>query len=278
MDVTKNKLVVDFDPHWPAGIRGTDAGITAETKLVFGRWPVKLSELKPGMRVHVIRYKDSKHPNVPDEVRASWPPIRPNVTGVNLVQMEITFEYAGEHGIALEVTLPLAPDTKPILDGVRSNFSTIPRGKASWLSLSSDKKSVIDVTSFTGAYGVSGRIASHDYKPRVMTVTTGPDKELTLPVADDVQIMVDGEDARFIDVRNHMRVLIRTQRGWQDDHRHRRRHRPGCALPNPSARSDRSSDRGPRGAGGMDRPRPRRARPHFCYNHEDAVLSEKVCV
>jgi hypothetical protein len=77
------------------------------------------------------------------------------------------------------------------------------------LSLSSDKKQVIGVASFTSAYDVSGKIARYDDATRTLSVYTQPDAELVLPVAADAKVMVNGEAAKITDVKKGMRVLIR---------------------------------------------------------------------
>jgi RNA polymerase sigma factor (sigma-70 family) len=206
VDAGKNILIVGYDEA--AGEQ--DAELTPVTKVFFDNRPAALADLKPGMRIHVLWYtKDSK---TPDEVRASWKPLRPEIKAVDAAKRTVTFETEGEHGITLDVTLPLAPDATITLDGAPVRPGDIPLARGSWLSLSADKKSLVGVMSFSKAFDVSGK-GWYDAKRELMTVNSGPDKWLDLPVAADAKVTMDGEEAKITDVTKSLRqgklVLVR---------------------------------------------------------------------
>jgi len=203
VDAARTKLFVDFDR---AAGKGEDAGLTAETTVRFGGKPVPLADLQPGMRVDLVYPKDSE---VPNEVRAYWPRLRPQVTAVNPTKRTVVFRFAGEQGVALDVTLPVAADAVVTLDGLPAGLADVPLGEASWLTLSSDKKSLIGVAAFSRAYDISGEVASYEPATRVLAVYPGPNEIVKLPVAADAKVVLNGEDATLADVKKYMRVLIK---------------------------------------------------------------------
>ncbi len=181
VDAGMNKLFVNYDHS----AKNQDAGITAQTKILFAGKPAKLADLAPGMRVYVIWSQGPLASNDPAEVRAHWRVLLPDVKSVNAAHMEITFETKGEHGIPLEVTLPIAPDMRPTVDGARGLLTDIPHGRATWVSLSSDRKNVIGLSVFTKVFDVTGEVGNTDLAKRKLRVSPGPDQELVLPVAAD---------------------------------------------------------------------------------------------
>ena len=203
MDAGKNILFVGSTK--PPGEQ--DAELTPATKVYFDNRPATLADLKPGMRFVLWYTKDSRTPTR----CASWRLLGPDQIG-GRAKRTVTCETAGEHGITLDVTMPLAADATITLDGAPARPGDIPLGKGSWLSLSPDKKSLIGVMSFTKDFDVSGK-GWYDAKRELMTVNSGPDKWLDLPVAADATVTLDGEDAKITDVTKSLRegklVLVR---------------------------------------------------------------------
>jgi RNA polymerase sigma factor (sigma-70 family) len=203
VDAARVRLLVNFDL---AAGKGEDAGITADTRVLFCGKAVPLADLKPGMRVDLVYYKGS---NVPNEVRASWPRLRPAITAVNAAKRTVGFRFEGEQGVALEATLPLAADAAVTLDGFPTALVNIPPGEATWLTLSSDRQRLIGVAAFSRSYDTSGKVAGYDAATRTLRVRGEADTWVELPVAADAKVVLDGEDAALGDVARHMRVLIR---------------------------------------------------------------------
>jgi RNA polymerase sigma factor (sigma-70 family) len=199
----RTKLFLNFDL---AVGKGQDAGITAKTKVLFGGKAVPLAALKPGMRVALVYYKGS---DVPNEVRACWPRLRPGVTPVNAKKRCVSFRVVGKQGVALDVRLPVAAGAAVTLDGVPARLADLPLGEASWLTLSADKKSLIGVAAFSRAYDISGKVAHWEPATRVLTVHAGPGTWVKLPVAADAKVVLDGEAGTLADVERYMRVLIK---------------------------------------------------------------------
>src|SRR5262249_4163483 len=127
VDAARNQLFMNFDLS--AG-KGHDAGVTANTKVLFGGKPIPLAELKPGMRVELRYYKGSKDR---DEARVYWRRLRPEVTAVNAVKRTVTFKFVGKQGDVLDVTLPVGADAAVTLDGLPARLADVPLGEASWL-------------------------------------------------------------------------------------------------------------------------------------------------
>jgi hypothetical protein len=176
----------------------------------FNNRPTTLADLRPGMRVHIAYYtKDSA---TPDEVRASWRPLRPTVKAVDAARGTVTFETEGEHGITLDVTLPLSPDAAITLDYQPARAADIPPGQGSWLVLGSDKKTLVGVMSFSKAYDLTGT-GFYDAARRRLVADVGPNTRIDLPVAGGAPVTLDGEPARIIDVKSELRegkrLLIR---------------------------------------------------------------------
>jgi hypothetical protein len=203
VELGTNALFVKYDD---SGIQ--KVGIWENTKIFFAGKPAQLADLAPGMRVH-LRFGWGTALPVASEVRAHWRPLLPDVKRVNVERREITFETPAEHGTPLEVTLRVAPDVRLTADGARGLLTAVPHGKATWVSLSSDRKSVIGLRVFTKAYDVAGTVIRTDLEKRTVTIELEPDAELMLPVAADVQVVVDGERATLKEVQGYMRVLLR---------------------------------------------------------------------
>jgi RNA polymerase sigma factor (sigma-70 family) len=207
VDGARTKLFVDFDL---AAGKGEDADITPATRVLFGGKAIPLGDLKPGMRVKLVYYKGS---NAPNEVRASWPRLRPRVKAVDAVKRTVVFEFVGQQGVALDVALPVAADAAVTLDGLPVGLADVPPGEASWLTLSADKKSLIGITAFSPAYDVSGTVANVDPATRELTVNAGAGGWVKLPVAAAAKVILDGEDATLADAGKYKPVLIRCSAG-----------------------------------------------------------------
>jgi hypothetical protein len=197
-------LFVDYD----LSAKQQEVRIWGNTKIFFAGKPAQLADLAPGMRIH-LTIDGGAFPTVAAEVRAHWRPLLPDIKSVNVEHGEITFETPAEHGIPLVVTLPIAPNVKPTVDGARGLLTQVPHGKATWVSLSSDRKSIIGLSVFTKAYDVTGKVVATDTEKRTVTIRPAPNAELRLPVAADAQVVVDGERATLEDVKGYMRVLAR---------------------------------------------------------------------
>ncbi|HKB41400.1 MAG TPA: hypothetical protein VKD72_33550, partial [Gemmataceae bacterium] len=91
-------------------------------------------------------------------------------------------------------------------------LADLPLGEASWLTLSSDRKSLIGVAAFSRAYDISGT-GGYDNAPRIMWVRTGVDSQVRLPVAPDAKVVLDGEDATLAELadllQRRMPVLVK---------------------------------------------------------------------
>jgi RNA polymerase sigma factor (sigma-70 family) len=203
VDAARNKLFVDFDL---SGGKGEDAEIRADTKVLFSGRAARLADLKPGMRVDLVYFTGS---HVPNEVRAYWPRLRPEVMAVDAVKRTVVFRFEGQQGGALDVNLPVAAGAAVTLDGVPARLADVPLGQASWLTLSSDRKSLIGIAAFSRAHDIAGRVANHRLATRMLTLYPGPNQVIKLPVATNAKVVLDGEDATFADVKKYMRVLIR---------------------------------------------------------------------
>jgi RNA polymerase sigma factor (sigma-70 family) len=203
VDAARNKLFVDFDL---SGGKGEDADITADTKVLFSSKAARLADLKQGMRVVLVYFKGARAPN---EVRAYWPRLRPEIKAVEPAKRAVVFRFEGQQGGALDVSLPVAAGAAVTLDGVPARLADVPLGQASWLTLSSDRKSLIGIAAFSRAHDIAGKVANQNLATRMLTVSPGPNKVIRLPVAVDAKVMLDGEDATFADVKRYMRVLLR---------------------------------------------------------------------
>jgi RNA polymerase sigma factor (sigma-70 family) len=236
VDAKKNVLRVQ--PQLPPGsppaggiFPDADVDLDAKTELEFAGKPIKVADLRPGMRALLLYPADPNlDPFAPNNlskplaVRAEWPRQSVVISATDRAKNTVTFLVEGEGGVGLPVTLDVVKDAVIVVDGFPGELEDLPLGPKVGLELSLDKKSAAAIDTGPVADFLPGTVKKFDPVALTLLVQLDANSDngkrpvtLALPVSADAKVRMIKRyelgarlaDAKPSDLAPRMRVRLK---------------------------------------------------------------------
>jgi RNA polymerase sigma factor (sigma-70 family) len=190
----------------------TDVPVPAAAKVRFGKQPVAVADLQPGMRV-ALTYVGNEQ--TPSEVKASWPRTGSEVRAVDAAKATVTIRVENR-GVDFDVPLAVAADAEVVVDRLPAGLADVPVGRKVELELTLDKKSVTAVHADGDKGDIPALVKTYDAAARTLLVEfeaeahdVGRRVTLCLPVSADAKVRLAGKDAHLTDLKERTPVRLR---------------------------------------------------------------------
>lgn len=215
VDRAKSMLKVRLDQ----GGQETTIGFNDKTKAFFGNQPIKLEDVKGGMRAELLFPVNGPAGGPPAEMRVSWLKQMRTLTAIDTAKNTVSFQIDGD-GVPFTVSLDVNKEARIILDGFPAGLADIPLGRKLYLDMSLDKKSVIAVESDSDPADLPALAKSYDATAQTLLVEVDAGFEqsggrfsrrvtLSLPVTMDTKVRFKGTDVKLTDLKEGMQLRIK---------------------------------------------------------------------
>ena len=209
VDVEKNIVLVDVEDEDKEAPGTESFDLAKDAKILFGKEPVKLSELKVGMKCRAV-FNDKQTSVI--EFEANWPKLRTKAKEIDAATGKLTIEIEVNNQ-EFELPFAIRPNAIITVDGLKATIADVPTGEVT-VQFSPDRKQLIAIESAGGKGDLPATFASADIAKNSVRVTVGigDDErkvELAFEIAKNAKVRYHGTDLTLADLKKDMRLRLK---------------------------------------------------------------------